>query len=157
MELTEWVVEDIWNQNKPNEVRAKYYLSDLIRMLRRKMVGTLSTILAAASMAKRRHESGVASMMRGAGAQLSPRLSPAQASCRGVDPSPLPDIVNARDAMTAEPLDSPDQAVDPFPQPEIVKARDAIAVEPLDSPDGREKRGRGSRIPSSDGAIVSGS
>ena len=52
MELTEWVVQDIWNQNKPNEVRAKYYLRDLIRMLRRKMVGTLSTILAAASMAK---------------------------------------------------------------------------------------------------------
>ena len=37
-----------------------------------------------------------------------------------------------------------------------MKARDANAVEPLDSPDGREKRGRGSRIPSSDGAIVSG-
>ena len=46
--------------------------------------------------------------------------------------------------------------MDPSPQPEIVKARDAIAVEPLDSPDGREKRGRGSRIPSSDGAIASG-
>ena len=74
-----------------------------------------------------------------------------------MDPSPLPDIVNARDAMTAEPLDSPDQALDPSPQPKIVKARDTIAVEPLDSPDGREKRGRGSRIPSSDGAIVSGS
>jgi len=90
MELTEWVVQDIWNQNKSNEVRSKYNLSDLIRMLRRKMVVTLSTILAAASMAKRKLGSGVASMMRGAGAQLSPRLSQAQVSCLGVDPSPPP-------------------------------------------------------------------
>ncbi len=46
--------------------------------------------------------------------------------------------------------------MDPSPLPEIVNARDAIAVEPFDSPDGHEKRGRGSRIPSSDGAIVTG-
>ena len=54
------------------EVRSKYNLSDLIRMLRRKMVGTLSTILAAASMAKRRYGSGVASMLRGAVWGLGP-------------------------------------------------------------------------------------
>ena len=48
--------------------------------------------------------------------------------------------MNARDAMTAEPFDSPDQAANSSPQPEIVNARDAMTVEQLDSPDVREKQ-----------------
>ena len=85
-------------------------------------------------------------MVRGAGAQLSRRPRyPA------VDPSPQPEIVNARDAITAEPLDSPDQAADASRQPEIMNARDTMTVEPLDLPDVREQRGRGSRNPSPDG------
>ena len=39
MELTEWYVHDIWNQNTPDEVRSKYNLSDLIRMLKEKYDG----------------------------------------------------------------------------------------------------------------------
>ena len=39
MELTEWGVQDIWNQNKPDEVRSKHNLSDLIRMLKEKKCG----------------------------------------------------------------------------------------------------------------------
>ena len=45
---------------------------------------------------------------------------------------------------------------DPSPLPEIVNARDVMSAEPLDSPDVREKRGRGSRSPSPDSAIVTG-
>ena len=39
MELTEWSVQDIWNQNKPDEVRSKYNLSDLICMLKERNGG----------------------------------------------------------------------------------------------------------------------
>jgi len=38
VELTERGFQDIWNQNKPDEVRSKYNLSDLIRMLKEKNV-----------------------------------------------------------------------------------------------------------------------
>ena len=103
----------------------------------------------------------MASMMRGAGpafptAEHSPGFLPWGGSFSSAGYRERC-IVNARDAMTAEPLDSPDQAADASRQPEIMNARDTMTVEPLDLPDVREQRGRGSRIPSSDGAIVSGS
>ena len=39
MELTEWGVQDIWNPNEPNEVKAKYKLDDLVQMLKSKNGG----------------------------------------------------------------------------------------------------------------------
>ena len=92
------------------------------------MVGTLSIILAGGEK-KTREWRG----LDGAGGR-GPAFPTAEPRFPAVKPSPLPEIVNARDAMTAEPLDSPGQAADPSRQPEIVNASDAMAVEPLDSP-----------------------
>ena len=77
MELTEYGAQDIWNQNKPDEVRSKYNLSELIRMLKDENGGELyiflSITLAAVSTAKRRQqESGVVSMVRELGPSFSP-------------------------------------------------------------------------------------
>jgi hypothetical protein len=81
--------------------------------------------------------SGQASMARGAGDLISRRLSP------GLQPE-------TRDAIAAEPFDSPDLAANP--QPKIVNVRDAITAEVLDLPDAREKRHRGNRSPASSGS-----
>jgi hypothetical protein len=81
-------------------------------------------------------------MARGAGDLISRRLSP------GLQPE-------TRDAIAAEPFDSPDLAANP--QPKIVNVRDAITAEVLDLPYVREKRNRGKRSPaSSDEAIATG-
>ena len=136
-------------------MRSKYNLSDLIRMLKEKNGGDAIYHPRCGFDGEKKTREWRGLDDAGGWGPAFPTAEPRFPAVE--DPSPLPEIVNARDVMSAEPLDSPDQAVDPFPQPEIVKARDAIAVEPLDSPDGCEKRGRRSRIPSSDGAIVSGS
>ena len=155
-ELTEWGVEDLWNQNKPDEVRSKYYLGDLIRMLKEKNGGNsiYHPRCGFDGEKKTREWRG----LDGSGG-WGPTFPVAGTRTPVAHPSPPSEIANARDAMAAEPLDSPypvaGQYSGPHPQPEIENSRDAIDVdrsrspspdgateEILDSPGRRRKRGK---------------
>jgi hypothetical protein len=84
MELTEWGVQDIWNQNKPDEVRSKYNLSELIRMLKDENGGNSIFFCQSPLLQfRRRKEDKRVACLDGAGAgaqlfpwQLSPELLP---------------------------------------------------------------------------------
>ena len=98
MELTEGV-QDIWNQNKPDEVRSKYNLSNLIHMLKEKNDGNsiCHPRCGFDGEKKTREWRG----LDGAGG-WGPAFPTAEPR------TPQPEVVNARHAMAVKPLDSPD-------------------------------------------------
>ena len=81
MELTEYGAQDIWNQNKPDEVRSKYNLSELIRMLKDENGGNSIFFCQSPLLQFRRRKEETRERRgldgAGAGAQLFPlQLSP---------------------------------------------------------------------------------
>ncbi len=104
-------------------MRSKYNLNEFIRML--------SNILAAVSMAKRRRESGL-DVLDGAGGWSPAFPLAAEPRTTAMDLSPLqPEIVNARDAIVTEPLNSPDAAVSPSSQPKVMNVVGATNRRPM--------------------------
>jgi len=98
MELTEGV-QDIWNQNKPDEVRSKYNLSNLIHMLKEKNDGNSICHPRCGFDGEKKTREWRGLDGAGGWGPAFPTAEPRTAQ---------PEIVNARHAMAVKPLDSPD-------------------------------------------------
>ena len=130
MELTEYGAQDIWNQNKPDEVRSKYNLSELIRMLKEENGGN-SIFFCQSSLLRfrRRKEGKRVAWSRWCGSWGPAFPLAAEPRTTAMDLSPhQTEIVNARDAIVAEPLSSPDAATSPSSQLKVINVLDGTPM-----------------------------